>query len=461
MLLGRLHLRLVPVKGAALREYGLLKTSSIYVSNNNIIIGTQFLGRKDGFSSSCSFHWTARNGHSVLAKSSGDSVKSKEKFSHTHMNESEELEQTHGQSHSHSHSHSEANPMLVLSRDAFKNNPGVRITWIGLGINVAMAAGKAIGGVVFHSQALLADSIHALSDLVSDFLTLFSVGYSTGKATPSYPYGFGKIETVGSLAVSSILAAAGVSIGWTSLCAVVGPIIPHTILESVYAIFGQGHSHSHGVPEDVTNVNAAWIAAASIVAKEWVFQATKKIAISSHSNVLMANAWHHRVDSLTSLVALVTITGGYMFDIQCLDAVGGLIVSGLVIKAGADGIISSVEELIDKALPKSDSRYKDVNDHILNSLKTIEVQGKEQYCTLKNLSIIMSGRNMLLDMILTVPENVPITLQDLEKIRFSLRNDLLKKFVNIKKDSIEFENINSKYSNNLTEDICEHTHEHK
>ena len=95
----------------------------------------------------------------------------------------------------HAHTHGLGNPLLVLSRDQFKTNPGVRITWIGLLTNVGLAVGKFTGGVVFHSQALIADSIHAISDLVSDFLTLFSVGLATRKPTHDYPYGYGKVET--------------------------------------------------------------------------------------------------------------------------------------------------------------------------------------------------------------------------------------------------------------------------
>ena len=353
------------------------------------------------------------------------------------------LSKSHTHSPSHTHSHAGGNPLLILSSEQIKKNPGVRITWIGLGINVGMALGKFVGGLVFHSQALIADSVHALSDLISDFLTLLSVGYSSSKPSDEYPYGYGKVETVGSLAVSTILAMAGLSIGWASLCAIVGPIIPHTIIESLSSIIGHSHSHSHSAVDDITNINAAWIAAGSIVAKEWIFQATKKIAIQTKSNVLMANAWHHRVDSLTSLVALVTITSGYMFNIQSLDAVGGLIVSGLVIKAGTEGMLGSVKELIDRSLSHVDPRYTDIENHILKSLnELISKNNAEKPYDIKSLIILSSGPNLRLQVILEVPlqkwSNI-LDLSEFENVTEYLRSSLQEKFPDLKKIDIEFQ----------------------
>ncbi|CCE63361.1 hypothetical protein TPHA_0E02700 [Tetrapisispora phaffii CBS 4417] len=343
----------------------------------------------------------------------------------------------------HSHTHKAANPLLVVSTEQFKKNPGVRITWIGLGINVGMTCGKFLGGIMFHSQALIADSVHALSDVVSDFLTLFSVGFAKTKPTPEYPNGNGKIETIGSLAVSSILTFAGVSIGWASFTSIVGPLIPATVIETITSLIGHVHVHSHTSIDDVTNVNAAWIAAASIVAKEWIFQATKKVAIQTNSNVLLANAWHHRVDSLTSLVALVTITSGYFFNIVSLDAVGGLLVSGLVIKAGATGMMSSVKELIDKSISHDEERYIEIKAGINESLKNlISNNNSGKPYQIKALDILASGPYYHVKLTLEVPaqkwDNV-LSMREGENIIKYLRKALSKDFSDIIKLDVEFE----------------------
>ncbi|QHS76517.1 Mmt2p [Saccharomyces paradoxus] len=368
--------------------------------------------------------------------------------------------------HSHSHTHMHDNPLLSLNVQQIKKNPGVRITWIGLASNVGMAVGKFIGGITFHSQALLADSVHALSDLVSDFLTLFSVQYASRKPTSEYPYGYGKVETVGSLAVSTILTMAGISIGWSSLCAIVGPIIPHVILESMAGLIGETHSHSQSLTQQATNVNAVWIAAGSILVKEWVFQATKKVAIQTNSNVLMANAWHHRVDSLTSLVALVAITSSYFFNIQSLDNLGGLVVSGLIIKTGGQGILTSLKELVDQSIPPTDPRYLEIESVIKDSISSLKTDlDLKQSLYVKDLTILASGPNLRATTTLEVPvshSGQEVGIRFLENAISTIRQDLRLKVPNVGKVDVEFVDVTSDSKSDLeqTHDIKSGSHSH-
>jgi len=396
------------------------------------------------------------HGHSHVGSASPAESAIADEFSdhdHVHLRESETEKNdtfTFGtMSHNHNHSHG-PNELLVWDKKKFWENPGVRITWIGLLINVGMAAGKLVGGIVFHSQALMADSVHAISDLVSDFLTLGTVGLSSKSPSETFPYGFGKIETVGSLAVSSILTMAGLSIGWASLVSIVGPIVPHSIIETLNAYHihmssvggggGGGHNHSH--VHDITNVNAAWIAGASIIAKEWIFKATSKIAKEQNSKVLLANAWHHRVDSLTSLVALVTITGGHFLGISSLDAVGGLLVSGLVIKAGFNGIVIAVNELIDKSIPITDKRYIEVDSKLKNLLsKMLSNNNSKKPYGVKELILLTSGPNIHAKITLEAPlqrwDNV-LDINEFEIVSHHLKSQLIKDIDNLRNVSIEF-----------------------
>ena len=339
--------------------------------------------------------------------------------------------------HGHTHARTEESDTLMtglLDKKEIKKNAGVRITWIGLLVNVGLALGKFAGGIVFHSQALIADSVHALSDLISDFLTLFSVKLAKKPANQDYPFGYGKVETVGALAVSSILTFAGVSIGWSSLLLVCGPYLPQMILEFMHI-----HSHAHAIPADI---GAAWIAGGSIVVKEWLFQATKKIAEKDNSNVLLANAWHHRVDSLTSLVALVTISGGYFFGISSLDAIGGLMVSGLVIKAGYSGMKSACEELVDKAIPKSDAKYINIESVIKDSLdKMVSNNNAKKSYFLKDLNVMAAGPNLHAHALLVVPlqrwENV-LGINEFEIVTDHLRTVVYKNIPHVKQLHIEY-----------------------
>ncbi|KAK7677309.1 hypothetical protein QCA50_019736 [Cerrena zonata] len=239
-----------------------------------------------------------------------------------------------------------------------------------------MVITKGIGGIYFHSQSLIADAIHSVSDMVADFLTLATVNVAAkvGHST-HFPLGYGKIETVGSFLVSGVLIFAGVSVGWSSLLQIFEFALPHYIYE--YASMIQiGHSHSHGgfseaigdqahshshshapidQPEtyrEVPNINAAWLAGGSIIVKELLYHKTMQIGLENNSKVLVANAWHHRVDSLTAFVALLTVTGGVLFNVAWLDSIGGLCVSLLIIRAGWGTFKTSWYELIDRGEAK-------------------------------------------------------------------------------------------------------------
>ncbi|AGO13034.1 AaceriAFL128Cp [[Ashbya] aceris (nom. inval.)] len=361
----------------------------------------------------------------------------------------------------HTHTHG-SNPLLVLDREAIRRNAGVKITWIGLLLNVGLATGKFVGGVVFHSQALIADAVHAVSDLVSDFLTLFSVSLASRKPTQDFPYGYGKVETVGSLAVSSILAMAGLSIGWSSLYSILGPVVPHALLE-----LAATHSHSHAHTHDLTNINAAWIAGGSIILKEWIFRATRKVAQETHSNVLMANAWHHRVDSLTSLVALVTISSGYLLNIQSLDAFGGLLVSGLVVKAGYAGMKQAASELVDRCLPPTDTRYADIHALTTRTLEQMisNNNAKRKY-GLHELTVLASGPNTHAHLVLEVPrqrwENV-LSIDEFELVTEHLRSVLYEQVPHLRKVHVEFFGERSAQSapDAHTHTDCAQSHTHK
>lgn len=331
---------------------------------------------------------------------------------HSHSHNSSDHD---GHSHSlfgHSHSHSQPNELLVTNASSILSNPAVRITWIGLLVNVAMAVSKGLGGVYFHSQSLVADAIHSVSDMVADFLTLGTVNVASKIGAPDhYPLGYGKIECVGSLLVSGVLLFAGVSVGWSSLLQVFEFTLPSYIYDYVSAI-QIGHSHSHDLtiksPDDshshshshshvaevehatreVPNVNAAWLAGGSIIVKELLFRKTLNVANATNSKVLVANAWHHRVDSLTSLVALITVTGGIMFNIAWLDSIGGLCVSVLIIKAGWGTFKTSWYELVDRGEKQGDEVYDKIHGIVV-----LELDANLKDFKLDELLVMCAGAN--------------------------------------------------------------------
>ena len=168
----------------------------------------------------------------------------------------------HSHEHSgHAHHHHHDNTYLISKN---KNDAGVRITRIGLFVNLFMAIGKGLGGWTFNSQALIADAFHALTDLVSDFMTLGTVAWALKPPTPRFPSGYGKIESLGSLGVSGLLLTGGVLMGLNSCNILCDQFLG---FESLHAF----HSHSHGIPD----WNAAWLAGGSIIVKEWLYRSSK------------------------------------------------------------------------------------------------------------------------------------------------------------------------------------------
>lgn len=169
--------------------------------------------------------------------------------------------------HSHSHQHHHDNTYLT---SANKSDAGVRITRIGLYVNLGMAIGKGIGGYYFNSQALVADAFHSLTDLVSDFMTLATVSWSLKPPTARFPSGYGKVESLGSLGVSGLLLAGGMLMGLNAC-----EVLYHQFFMDAAShggLFGHGHSHN---PSDLgPNINAAWLAAGSIVVKEYLYRAS-------------------------------------------------------------------------------------------------------------------------------------------------------------------------------------------
>ncbi|GAT19685.1 hypothetical protein ASPFODRAFT_28906 [Aspergillus luchuensis CBS 106.47] len=317
----------------------------------------------------------------------------------------------HGGHHHHHHHHGN---VYLTSTD--KHDAGVRITRLGLVANLAMAIGKFIGGYVFHSQALIADAYHALTDLVSDFLTLGTVAWSLKPPSERFPNGYGKIESIGALGVSGLLLCGGVFMGLNSGQVLLDQFYPQAA-EAIAHVgaLGHGHSHSHGVEAMGPSIHAAWLAAGSIVVKEWLYHATMKVATERKSSVLASNAIHHRIDSLTSIVALFTIGGTYLFqDASWLDPVGGLLISLMVIKAGWGNTKTSLLELADT----------NVDDDIKESVQKAaakmlaKLEGGDAI-KVRDVQGMKSGQNYLMDVEIAVPGawSVSRTRQVEESIR--------------------------------------------
>jgi cation diffusion facilitator family transporter len=205
-------------------------------------------------------------------------------------------------------------------------DPAVRVTWIGAICNVGLVALKLAGGIFGHSQALIADAFHSLSDLLTDFITLIGIRFAKKPRDSEHPYGHGKIETMAAFGVGLILVATAIGIGYNAAV-------------SIYL-----HRESHPVPI------AMAIAALSIVVKEILFQVTISIGKRERKPALIANAWHHRSDALSSVAAFIGIGGAVIVpSLHILDAFAAFLVAVFIARTGILIVWDGIRDLTDTA----------------------------------------------------------------------------------------------------------------
>lgn len=202
-----------------------------------------------------------------------------------------------------------------------------RVTIVGAIVNLFLAVAQLLGGFLTQSQALIADGLHTLSDLASDFVVIIAAKLASKDADDDHPYGHGRIETVATIILGLSLSIVGVSIAFDAFERLIHPdlLLHPTPLGLFFAFLG-------------------------IISKESLFHYTKRVAKQINSPMLLANAWHHRSDAISSLVVLIGIAGAVFLDIQWLDAVAAIIVSMMILIMGLQMIKSSLMELVDTAL---------------------------------------------------------------------------------------------------------------
>ncbi|MBF0352205.1 MAG: cation diffusion facilitator family transporter [SAR324 cluster bacterium] len=219
------------------------------------------------------------------------------------------------------------------------DHSAIRITWIGVIANLLLTLLKLVVGVIGKSSALIADAAHSLSDLLTDAVALWALKVSQQPKDQNHPYGHGKFESMGTLIISSILFITGVGIAWQSLQKIDNPVTP--------------------------DISTLWAALISIVVKEWMYHATVRVGKRTNSQVLIANAWHHRSDAISSVAAFIGI-GLSQFGYPVMDPVTGVLVALIIIKMSITLSFSSARELTDT------QPEEEVNEKVDKILQNIE-----------------------------------------------------------------------------------------
>ena len=222
-----------------------------------------------------------------------------------------------------------------------RNQEIYKVTLVGGVVNVVLLLFKFVAGIVGHSAAMVADAVHSLSDFVTDVIVLVFVHISSKPKDKSHDYGHGKYETL-----------AMTLIGVALLIVAIG-IIYHGAMEIV--------AWMNGEQLEAPGTLALWAALLSVLLKEGVYQYSMVKARQLNSQVVEANAWHHRSDALSSVGTAIGI-GGAIFLGQrwtVLDPIASLVVGAFIVKVAVDLLHRGIDDLMEHSLPE------DVEEEIL------------------------------------------------------------------------------------------------
>lgn len=213
-----------------------------------------------------------------------------------------------------------------------------KVTLTGTAVNVLLVAFKFFAGIVGKSSAMIADAVHSLSDFLSDVIVLIFIKIAGKPRDKSHSYGHGKFETLATLIIGIFLGAAGIGLMINGI---------EDVIRSL-----------HGEELPRPGMIALIIAFISIISKELLYRYTVMVGKSVDSQAVIANAWHHRSDAISSIGTLIGIAGAMFFGEKwrILDPAAAIIVSLLIIKSAYDIIKPAINELLEASLPQEQEK---------------------------------------------------------------------------------------------------------
>jgi cation diffusion facilitator family transporter len=272
-----------------------------------------------------------------------------------------------------------------------------RITFVSLWTNVALTALKFAAGLFGHSQAMIADAVHSLSDFATDLAVLIGLRFSSKPRDDDHAYGHGKYETIAA-------AIVGLALGYVAL-RIAG--------DAITRIFSAVNGNSIPTP----SIYAFWAAVVSIGVKEVLFQVTRRVAQATGSASVMANAWHHRSDALSSLATAGGVGAAALLgeNWRILDPIAALFVSLFLLRVGWRIIREQLGDLTDQNLDPA------ICEEILKM-----AQGIEGIVEPHNLRTRMVGRHPVIDLHIRMREDMP--LKEAHDLATSLEHALQDRF---------------------------------
>jgi len=246
------------------------------------------------------------------------------------------------------------------------------VTNLGIVANICLAAVKVFFGVTANSMALVADGIHSLSDMTTDLAVLLGIHFGSKKPDRKHPYGHGRLETFSAGFIGMVLVVVGSAM--------------------IYYAALQVAARHVARPRIVVLV----IAVVSIIAKEWLYQLTRRIAVRSHSSALYANAWHHRSDAFSSVAVVIGVIA-LRFGFDYGDQVAAMAVGMMIIFVGVRVLGDCLREFTETAVDSGTVKHI---ENIINANSSVRDWHK--------LRTRMVGREVFLDLHILVDPDLSV-----------------------------------------------------
>ena len=247
-----------------------------------------------------------------------------------------------------------------------------RVAFVTIFENVLLALGKLIAGLIGHSSAMISDAVHSASDVFSTIVVLIGVKLSSKESDKEHPYGHERLECVAAIVLAVVLLLTGLVIGYDAIKNILGgnykELTAPTVLALVAAII-------------------------SIVAKEAMYWYTRYYAKRIDSSALMADAWHHRSDALSSVGALIGI-GGAMLGYPVMDSIASLVIFFFIAKAAYDIFKDAIDKMVDHAC--DEETEKAIYDAVLE---------QEEVLGIDMLQTRIFGNKIYVDLEIQLDEN--------------------------------------------------------
>lgn len=263
--------------------------------------------------------------------------------------------------------------------------------------NILLAIFKLFAGIWAHSSAMISDAIHSASDVFSTFVVIIGIKVASKEPDKEHPYGHERMECVAAIILAMILFITGLGIGADAL---------QTILDGNYGEL------------QVPGMFALIAAIVSIVSKEAMYWYTRYYAKRIDSGALMADAWHHRSDALSSIGALIGI-GGAMLGFPVMDAVASLVIFVFIAKAAYDIFMDAMEKMVDHSC--DDETEKQIRDCVMSNKEVVGID---------MLHTRIFGNKIYVDVEILV--NGSYTLQKAHEIAEDVHDEIEQSFPKVK-----------------------------